>query len=212
MANSFALLLANSKAGPSSPLRLQRAAHLRIESEREDVIDGLYEGAWYRSKQRSFIIMFGRSSRLCVESTHHLESVWGWFQWLEDSGGWSSGGSGGLDGCAAKEGAWTREEIRPGAWTWAELWRRKGKALNKNGEFYIQGPQNNIRNYSAMETDVERGRKFSSGYKLAAKALTREWTVLGEMEKVSRDYEPVIESYHKVLTKHRNLDVLKRLK
>lgn len=58
------------------------------------------------------------------------------------------------------------------------------------------------------DKSVERGRKFSSGYKLAAKALTREWTVLGEMEKVSRDYEPVIESYHKVLTKHRNLDVL----
>ncbi|CAG7897953.1 unnamed protein product [Brassica rapa] len=29
--------------------------------------------------------MFGRRSRLCVESTHHLESVWGWFQWLEMS-------------------------------------------------------------------------------------------------------------------------------
>ena len=46
---------------------------------------------------------------------------------------------------------------------------------------------------------------------MVAKALTRKGTALGKMAKVSKDYEPVIETYQKALTEHRNPDTLKRL-
>lgn len=58
---------------------------------------------------------------------------------------------------------------------------------------------------------VERGRELRSDYKMVAKALTRKGTALGKMAKVSKDYEPVIETYQKALTEHRNPDTLKRL-
>ncbi|CAN6855957.1 hsp70-Hsp90 organizing protein 2 isoform X2 [Brassica napus] len=58
---------------------------------------------------------------------------------------------------------------------------------------------------------VERGRELRSDYKMVAKALTRKGTALGKMAKVSNDYEPVIETYQKALTEHRNPDTLKRL-
>ncbi|XP_010418273.1 PREDICTED: hsp70-Hsp90 organizing protein 2 [Camelina sativa] len=58
---------------------------------------------------------------------------------------------------------------------------------------------------------VERGRELRSDYKMVAKALTRKGTALGKMAKVSKDYEPVIETYQKALTEHRNPETLKRL-
>jgi len=41
--------------------------------------------------------------------------------------------------------------------------------------------------------------------------LTRKGTALGKMAKVSKDYEPVIQTYQKALTEHRNPETLKRL-
>lgn len=58
---------------------------------------------------------------------------------------------------------------------------------------------------------VERGRELRSDYKMVAKALTRKGTALGKMAKCSKDYEPVIETYQKALTEHRNPETLKRL-
>ncbi|CAH2048067.1 unnamed protein product [Thlaspi arvense] len=58
---------------------------------------------------------------------------------------------------------------------------------------------------------VERGRELRSDYKMVAKALTRKGTAQGKMAKCSKDYEPVIETYQKALTEHRNPDTLKRL-
>ncbi|CAN8245262.1 unnamed protein product [Cochlearia groenlandica] len=58
---------------------------------------------------------------------------------------------------------------------------------------------------------VERGRELRSDYKMVAKALTRKGTALGKMAKSSKDYEPVIETYQKALTEHRNPETLKRL-
>ncbi|KAG9131953.1 hypothetical protein Leryth_023219 [Lithospermum erythrorhizon] len=58
---------------------------------------------------------------------------------------------------------------------------------------------------------VERGRELRSDYKMVARALTRKGTALAKMAKTSKDFEPVIESFQKALTEHRNPDTLKRL-
>ncbi|CAJ2650519.1 unnamed protein product [Trifolium pratense] len=58
---------------------------------------------------------------------------------------------------------------------------------------------------------VERGRELRSDYKMIARALTRKGTAMGKTAKCSKDYEPVIETYQKALTEHRNPDTLKKL-
>nr|GFA03661.1 hypothetical protein [Tanacetum cinerariifolium] len=58
---------------------------------------------------------------------------------------------------------------------------------------------------------VERGRELRSDYKMVARALTRKGTALVKMAKVSKDYEPAIETFQKALTEHRNPDTLKKL-
>ncbi|KAJ0937527.1 putative Heat shock chaperonin-binding, tetratricopeptide-like helical domain superfamily [Helianthus annuus] len=61
------------------------------------------------------------------------------------------------------------------------------------------------------EKAVERGRELRSDYKMVARALTRKGTALVKMAKTSKDYEPVIETFQKALTEHRNPDTLKKL-
>jgi stress-induced-phosphoprotein 1 len=46
---------------------------------------------------------------------------------------------------------------------------------------------------------------------MIARALTRKGTAMGKTAKCSKDYEPVIETYQKALTEHRNPDTLKKL-
>lgn len=58
---------------------------------------------------------------------------------------------------------------------------------------------------------VERGRELRSDYKMVARALTRKGTALVKMAKISKDYEPAIETFQKALTEHRNPDTLKKL-
>ncbi|XP_058778224.1 hsp70-Hsp90 organizing protein 3 [Vicia villosa] len=58
---------------------------------------------------------------------------------------------------------------------------------------------------------VERGRELRSDYKMVARALTRKGTAMGKTAKCSKDYEPVIETFQKALTEHRNPDTLKKL-
>lgn len=58
---------------------------------------------------------------------------------------------------------------------------------------------------------VERGRELRADYKMIARALTRKGTAMGKTAKCSKDYEPVIETYQKALTEHRNPDTLKKL-
>nr|KYP67197.1 Heat shock protein STI [Cajanus cajan] len=58
---------------------------------------------------------------------------------------------------------------------------------------------------------VERGRELRSDYKMIARALTRKGTALVKMAKISKDYEPAIETFQKALTEHRNPDTLKKL-
>nr|GEX98676.1 hypothetical protein [Tanacetum cinerariifolium] len=58
---------------------------------------------------------------------------------------------------------------------------------------------------------MERGREFWSDYKMVARALTRKGTTLVKIAKVSKDYEPAIETFRKALTEHRNPDTLKKL-
>ncbi|KAI3756512.1 hypothetical protein L1987_56333 [Smallanthus sonchifolius] len=58
---------------------------------------------------------------------------------------------------------------------------------------------------------VERGRELRSDYKMVARALTRKGTALVKMAKISKDYEPAIETFQKSLTEHRNPDTLKKL-
>lgn len=58
---------------------------------------------------------------------------------------------------------------------------------------------------------VERGRELRADYKMIARALTRKGTAMGKTAKSSKDYEPVIETYQKALTEHRNPDTLKKL-
>ncbi|XP_074330087.1 hsp70-Hsp90 organizing protein 3-like [Apium graveolens] len=58
---------------------------------------------------------------------------------------------------------------------------------------------------------VERGRELRSDFKMIAKALTRNGAALVKMAKCSKDYEPVIETFQKALTEHRNSDTLKKL-
>lgn len=61
------------------------------------------------------------------------------------------------------------------------------------------------------EKAVERGRELRSDYKMVARALTRKGTALVKMAKVSKDYDPAIETFQKALTEHRNPDTLKKL-
>ncbi|XP_049369790.1 hsp70-Hsp90 organizing protein 3-like [Solanum verrucosum] len=58
---------------------------------------------------------------------------------------------------------------------------------------------------------VERGRELRSDYKMIARALTRKGTALVKMAKISKDYEPAIETFQKALTEHRNPETLKKL-
>lgn len=58
---------------------------------------------------------------------------------------------------------------------------------------------------------MERGRELRSDYKMVARALTRKGTALVKMAKISKDYEPAIETFQKALTEHRNPDTLKKL-
>ncbi|KAI3468895.1 hypothetical protein Pfo_025558 [Paulownia fortunei] len=58
---------------------------------------------------------------------------------------------------------------------------------------------------------VERGRELRSDFKMIARALTRKGTALVKMANCSKDYEPVIETFQKALTEHRNPDTLKKL-
>ncbi|XP_006358357.1 hsp70-Hsp90 organizing protein 3-like [Solanum tuberosum] len=57
---------------------------------------------------------------------------------------------------------------------------------------------------------VERGRELRSDYKMIARALTRKGTALVKMAKISKDYEPAIETFQKALTEHRNPETLKK--
>jgi stress-induced-phosphoprotein 1 len=61
------------------------------------------------------------------------------------------------------------------------------------------------------EKAVERGRELRADYKMVARALTRKGTALVKMAKVSKDYEPAIETFQKALTEHRNPETLKKL-
>uniref|UniRef100_M1AXJ3 Heat shock protein 70 (HSP70)-interacting protein n=1 Tax=Solanum tuberosum TaxID=4113 RepID=M1AXJ3_SOLTU len=58
---------------------------------------------------------------------------------------------------------------------------------------------------------VERGRELRSDYKMIARAPTRKGTALVKMAKISKDYEPAIETFQKALTEHRNPETLKKL-
>ncbi|KAH0644154.1 hypothetical protein KY284_032038 [Solanum tuberosum] len=58
---------------------------------------------------------------------------------------------------------------------------------------------------------VERGRELRSDYKMIARALTRKGTALVKMAKISKDYEPAIETFQKALTERRNPETLKKL-
>ncbi|WJX60425.1 DNA binding protein [Trifolium repens] len=58
---------------------------------------------------------------------------------------------------------------------------------------------------------VERGRELRSDYKMIARALTRKGNAMCKTAKCSKDYEPIIETYQKALTEHRNPDTLKKL-
>ncbi|XP_047325573.1 hsp70-Hsp90 organizing protein 3-like [Impatiens glandulifera] len=58
---------------------------------------------------------------------------------------------------------------------------------------------------------VERGRELRSDYKMVARALTRKGSAMMKTAKCSKDYEPVIETFQKALTEHRNPETLKKL-